>query len=318
MAAYIRWLAPDMEGMRARIQDEVDRLRPVYQTAHPRTSEIAANLEVGWERFLTFAEESHVITAANRAAIEARVRAALLRGASAQAGHQRDNNPVEKFLNGLQAALAAGAAHVTGPLDKLPEHPGSWGWRRRAVSLVGDGDRWEARGDRIGWLANDTLYILPEPSYKAASAMYADGLGIGEAALRKGLHDAGALLGIDSDGEHLTVKAPRSVDPVQPRVLRLRPDLSAGAPQQTSTGKNGPSLKPADPGSDPGDPDSDGLTGITWTPSVIASPSSKTTKIRPFKATDPGDPGDPGPKTGADSKAPDEGSDEEWWEVGEV
>jgi hypothetical protein len=167
MAGYLRWLAPRMDGMAAEMKTRLAALRRVYPATHRRTSGIAANLEFGWTTFLAFAKQCSAITEHEHDELVARGRTALLRGAAAQARHQHDTNPVQKFVTGLQAALAAGTVHVTGPLGKLPDNPASWGWRQRTLSLVGDdADRWEPRGDRIGWVVGHELYLVPETSYR--------------------------------------------------------------------------------------------------------------------------------------------------------
>ncbi len=312
MAAYIRWLAPDMGRMSARIRDEVDKLRPVYQTAHPRTSEIAANLELGWDRFLTFAEESHAVTAADRAVIEARVRAALLRGAVAQSHHQRDNNPIEKFLNGLQAALAAGAAHVTGPLDKLPEHPGSWGWRRRAVSLVGDDNRWEPRGDRVGWLDGDELYIVPEAAYKASSSMHRDGLGIGQIALDQALRGGGYLRGT-GEKKHIPIRAPRTVDPIRTRVLWMHRDFATGPLAGDHAVENPSGPTPRSHWSH-----FDAESGTNPDSQIGPGPNPNSLRLLSNNAPGPTGPTGPTQKQDIQKNAREDLIDDELWEVGEV
>lgn len=144
-------------------------------------------------------------------------------------GHQHDSNPVHKFVSDLQAALAAGAVHVAGPRGKLPDQPASWGWRQRTLSLVGDdADRWEPRGDRVGWVVGQVLYLVPEAAFKAAATMHRDGLGIDMKALGALLQDAGHL--VRSDGERRqTVKAPQTIDLARTRVWCVQADLSSGS-----------------------------------------------------------------------------------------
>lgn len=230
MAGYLRWLAPRMKTMGTALRTELATLRSAHQAAHRRTSDIAANLEIGWARFLEFARDSGVISEGQRRDLGARVRTALLRGAASQARHQSELSPVERYLSGLQSAIASGAVHVTTFDDGPPSEPGAWGWRKRMVPVGADlEERWEPRGDRVGWLSGQDLYLLPEGAYKAAAALYRDGLGLGETALRKRLHEAGLLASVSLEKEEvrLAVRAPRAIGG-RPRVLHLLSSFSPG------------------------------------------------------------------------------------------
>ncbi|MBJ7600398.1 DUF3854 domain-containing protein, partial [Candidatus Nephthysia bennettiae] len=232
LAGYLRWLAPRMKTMASSLRTEVAALRAVHQAAHRRTSDIAANLEIGWARFLQFASESGAIAEERRQELIGRVRTALLCGAVAQARHQSELSPVERYLSGLQSTIASGAVHVTTLEDGPPDDPGAWGWRKRTVGVGADREeRWEPRGDRVGWLSGQDLYLLPEGAYKAAAALYRDGLGLGETALRKRLHEAGVLasVSVEKDEVRLAVRAPRAIGG-RPRVLHLLSSFSPGPP----------------------------------------------------------------------------------------
>jgi hypothetical protein len=270
MAGYLRWLAPRMREMRPQLRSEVKELRSAYQAAHRRTSEIAASLEIGWRRFLAFALECGAVTDPERAEMEGQVRAALLGGAAVQARHQQEVNPVQLYVSGLSGALAAGAVHVSTFDDKPPAAAGAWGWRPRAgMGLVDDGGTdqrvWEPRGDRVGWIDGDNLYLLPEAAYKAAAAQHRDGLGIAEVALRQRLHDAGFLVSVGGDKEHpLVVRTPRAIAP-RPWVLRLRTSISPGTTGTTGTkGAGDPDPNSAEPpGGGPGPAGSGEQSGTT-------------------------------------------------------
>ena len=82
-------------------------------------------------------------------------KSALGQAAAAQASRQSASEPVQRFLDLLNAALAAGKAHVAGENGKQPVRPEGWGWRRQ-------GDGWQPRGDRVGWLLKGDLHLAPE------------------------------------------------------------------------------------------------------------------------------------------------------------
>ena len=315
MAGYLRWLAPQMQNMAAAIRSDAANLRPIYRAAHRRTADIACHLELGWSRFLSFALDVGAITSSEHAEHMARVRAALIRGAAEQARHQREVNPVERYVSGLQAALVAGVCHVTTLDGGSPESPDSWGWRYREH---GDGGgHWEPRGDRVGWLDEDGLYLLPEVAYRVAAAQHRDGAGIGEHALRTRLRDAGVLASTTGEADgRLTVRAPRAIAG-RPRVLHFSAGLfSPGPTGPTGPGPagtpvpntNGPGFEA---GSGPTTDLQSGTSGLTadlqsgTIPLDQAQPdlSSADPRNGPSTVTGPAGPAGPGQNAGEDSSA---------------
>lgn len=304
-AGFVRWLAPRMREIRAQLRSDVKELRGGYQAAHRRTSEIAASLEIGWRRFLAFALECGAVSDLEKAELEGRVRAALLGGALIQARHQQEVNPVQRYVSGLSGALAAGAVHVTTLYDKAPDAPGSWGWRPRPGLSQIDGEGspqpvWEPRGERVGWIEGDNLYLVPEAAYKAAAAQHREGLGIGEMALRRRLHDEGLLVSVGRDRKHpLAVRTPRAI-PRRPWVLRLRASFSAGpagpvGPERLgdpfSSSDGGPEGGPAqdDAGSQSGTKrDHPETTGPTWSRSGEQSGTTSEPQSGPISSSDTG------------------------------
>jgi hypothetical protein len=314
MAGFARWLAPRMKGMPAQLRSELKELRGGYQAAHRRTSEIAASLEIGWRRFLAFALECGAVTQLEQGELERRVRAALLGGAAVQARHQQEVNPVQRYVSGLSGALAAGAVHVSTFYDKAPDAPGAWGWRPRPGLSTIDGEGnpepvWEARGERVGWLDGDSLYLLPELAYKAAAAQHRDGLGIAELPLRQRLHDAGLLVSVGGEKRHpLTMRTPRAI-PSRPRVLHVMASFSpapagpagpagpgaADGPSAYSGGapEGGPAVAGADQQSG-----TSGTTGPRWSRTGEEGGTSPEPPTEPISSSGKGLTGDfrgPGP-----------------------
>jgi hypothetical protein len=121
MAGYLRWLAADHEGDAERVQARFEALREVAVTAHRRTPDIVANLAVGFERFLQFAQHVGAIDAEQHRVLWERGWRALLELGEAQEGHVQSAEPTRRFLSLLQAALASGDAHVAAPSGEPPE-----------------------------------------------------------------------------------------------------------------------------------------------------------------------------------------------------
>ena len=111
MAAYVQWLAPQIETLKASIPERLRDLRaearaqPVH---HDRTPDIAASLAAGWETFLRFAREIRVVDVDQQALLWQRGWEALLQAADMQVGYQIDEEPASRFLALLGSAIASG------------------------------------------------------------------------------------------------------------------------------------------------------------------------------------------------------------------
>src|SRR5262249_44998787 len=148
-------LAPNQgreaECVRTRFQQL--RQAAVGEAAHRRTPSNIANLAIGYERFLAFAEHIGAIDADQRRQLWEEGWRALGETGEAQAEHLRSAEPTVRFLDLLRAAIASGEAHLADPEGVEPQGPESWGWRLRIVGTGVDVDsRWEPQGRRIGWV----------------------------------------------------------------------------------------------------------------------------------------------------------------------
>lgn len=231
MAAYLQWLA-------LRLDDERDVFSQVFTSLrerasasdlHKRTPESVANLGLGWARFLTFAVQRGALTEEERVSLWERVWAALGTVARAQQAHVEEQNPVRRFLEGLDSAISGGHAHVAGPDGEEPtDDPRLWGWVRH-VRGAGQSreEEWQRRGECVGWLVGDDLYLHPMNSYTAAEAQAkrsSGTLGVQPVTLRKRLDEDGLLASVEIEKQagrvvrHLT---PRACPGRRDRVLHL-------------------------------------------------------------------------------------------------
>ncbi|HXM55235.1 MAG TPA: hypothetical protein VOB72_07575 [Candidatus Dormibacteraeota bacterium] len=99
MAGYLRWLAPTYEHEAERVRSRVQELRQaaIPGAAHPRTVHMIANLAVGLERFLQFAEHVGAVDASYRREVWRRGWLALVDLGEAQARHfPLDAKPVRR------------------------------------------------------------------------------------------------------------------------------------------------------------------------------------------------------------------------------
>ncbi len=167
MASYVQWLAPRMNGMDDRVHDRTIELRRRFRGAHLRTPEIAADLLVGVEHFLSFAREEKTMTQQEAEEILDRAVAALSAECRSQTRTQQESDPVSRFLALLEGALAMGKCHLEGFERHLPSGPERWGWRTDPVQGIH-----RPQGNTVGFVAEDgRMYLLPEAVYTVVRKM---------------------------------------------------------------------------------------------------------------------------------------------------
>jgi hypothetical protein len=238
MAAYLRWLAPQVDQLKETMPARQRALRDmlVQGALHRRTPDIAASLILGWETFLRFAEEAGAVTRADAARMLTRVRAALSDSAEVQRAHQASEEPAARFLALLRAAISSGRAHVVDAhTGAQPEDPACWGWQ---LSLVGapnyEREVWRPNGERLGWIRADDLLLEPETAFAAAQKLARDqgtSIPIKQRILWKRLAEQGLLASRDSSRGTNTVR--RTIECMRRDLLHLRTStLAAGTDQR--------------------------------------------------------------------------------------
>ncbi len=221
MAGYLRYLAPRYRNLRETLRADVENLRErLPRGGHARVPTTIAELALGLHHFLAFAQDAGALSADEAEALWRRAAAAFLAVAEAQAEHQADYDPATRFPQLLAAALASGAAHVSGPAGEAPENAASWGWRREPRG--GDVEL-RPQGPRVGWLSGDDLYLQPDAALKAARLMAGDGEALAGTprTLHKALRDRGLL--VSSEPKRFMVR--RALGGMRQRVLHVRSDF---------------------------------------------------------------------------------------------
>jgi hypothetical protein len=110
----------------------------------------------------------------------------------------------------LGQALAAGRAHVTDKDGGAPlGREEACGWHERTY-FSADGwqhTAWDAKGDRIGRVDGDSLWLQPAPAFACAERLCRDqgrSLGLTDRTLGRRLSEAGMV--ISNDGDRHTKK----------------------------------------------------------------------------------------------------------------
>jgi hypothetical protein len=205
MAGFLKWLAHNYEDLRTSFGQRVSEYRAtaLQNAAHARTPEIVSNLRAGFELFLAFAEDCGAIIHAEREALSSRCWVALLDSAAAQAKHHAATEPTRQFIATLRTLLTSGRGHLATPSGGQPDRaPGSCGWRC-------DADHWTPRGDRIGWVDCEDVYLDGKAAYRLVQAAGRDSgevLAVTEQTLKKRLREKNLLASIDHNRETLTVR----------------------------------------------------------------------------------------------------------------
>ena len=218
MAAFLRWLALDLDRRRGKFRTLRDELRRNSGSGavHARTPWMAAELIAALSLFFDFAVAAGGLTSDERDQRLADCTAALKALAAAQADHQAAEDPVRRFLDLVGAAIAAQRAHVADARceEEPPADPAGWGWelvRPEKQSLDPDREApplWRGKGSRIGWLGGDLLLLNPSEAYTVANRIGESngrGLGITERTLWKRMAEAGLLAA--RSGDRNTYKA---------------------------------------------------------------------------------------------------------------
>jgi hypothetical protein len=229
MSGFVQWLAVRYEEIRTSLREERAALREwaTLSTQHKRTPGIVADLALGLRHFLLFAHDAGALTADEAERLWLRGWAALGEAAAVQRQHQAAGEPTRRYGELLSAAIASGRAHVAGPEGDEPEEPGGWGWRRVTVG-TGDYEReeWRPLGERVGWVEEESLYLLPEAAYATVQKQGRDSgepLTVTERTLRKRLHERGLLLSVEDSRPTLAVR--RTLGGRRRGVLHLSADF---------------------------------------------------------------------------------------------
>lgn len=192
MSAYVHWLAPQVPTMAGMIAERLGALREHFKATHKRTTDQVAQLLIGGEMFLRFAQETGVIDAPEAQALEARFKHALQMLTEAQAETQAASDPTRRFLEILNGLFVSGRAHLEGIDTFKPEHAERLGWVQRTDAAPGE---LEPKGPRIGWEDSRILYLEPEATYSAIqSACGSEPFPVTKNTLWKRLHEKKILL----------------------------------------------------------------------------------------------------------------------------
>ena len=147
---------------------------------------------------------------------------ALIDAGRRQRHLQAESDPVSRFIDLINSALASGRAHVAGVRGECPHKPEAWGWRGIPS---GEDTSWMPQKERIGWIDGTDLYLEQEAALTVAQQVARDGgepLLIGSRTLHRRLHERGLLVDVEATRDVLTVR--RNLESRRRDVLYLHVD----------------------------------------------------------------------------------------------
>jgi hypothetical protein len=179
---------------------------------------------MAWDLFLEFAVAVGAISKDEQLEIWSNAWVGLVDTAFEQAVHQVGEDPSGKFVRLVSASIVSGRAHVTKEDGGPPADPELFGWRLSSS----DSPRLEPRGDRIGWMVDDELYLDPDVSFAVAESFaraQGESLCVTKDTLWRRLRDSKLLASVDtglSRGRNLVRKTIENTRPYVLHVVRER------------------------------------------------------------------------------------------------
>jgi hypothetical protein len=229
MSAYLRWLAPQIDDVRAtaRAEERAAALRWGF-TAQSRATELLGGLSLGMEYLFRFLR-AHGVGAADVERYRARAVAALLEVAGEHGARVADEGIAPRFLELIGQALRSGHCHVVaveraqrpakGDRFVAPERPGLWGYHMNGETLG-------PRGPRVGYLNHreqGAVCLEPVAALSIVKRLSRDNgqhFGADKAAVGAALLAADALARTEVDGA-------KGKPVIRPRVMGSQPDVWA-------------------------------------------------------------------------------------------
>jgi hypothetical protein len=223
MSGYIVWMLAHYDALQGARADALASLRD-WTVSHDigrRTATVIAELAWGWLALMCVAQEAG-LAQREVAAFTGFGLQVLLDVGRRQRPLQAESDPVSRFIDLINSALASSRAHVAGMGGECPDTPEAWGWRRIPS---GQDTSWMPQKERIGWIDGSDLYLEPEASLAVAQQVARDGgdpLLISSRTLHRRLRERGLLVAVEEERGVLTVR--RTVEARRRDVLYLHAD----------------------------------------------------------------------------------------------
>jgi hypothetical protein len=171
-------------------------------------------LALGWRYFLLFAWKTGALSEAEAYDQWQRAWDTLLHLAGIQAQHQQEAEPTQRFLDLLQDVIASGRAY----LQKIVAN-GDSTYTSQRFGIDGES---EYKGERIGWISDAHIFLVPDVSYAVAQRLgneVGNGLTVKATTLRKRLNEKGLIAETEPSRQTLLVR--KHIDGTRESVLAI-------------------------------------------------------------------------------------------------
>ena len=179
MAAFLAWVAPQREKIRAGLTDREARAAAEWGLGStPRAVKLFGALAVGLRALCAFLREIDTDAETVRA-LEERSHEALRALSGEYDDVAQEQDPVETFLRLLGDAIASGECHVTTPQGCAPKDCHLFGWRpkssvaTKSTEGFDEAPSYQPCGLRIGHVNRglDRLYITPSTAFRVVQSV---------------------------------------------------------------------------------------------------------------------------------------------------
>ncbi len=169
-ASFIKWLSPQIREIQSSMKERRlfhRKSLDLEDIQHMRTPENLDALRFGFTTFLDFAEHIGAVSGAERQSLVKRAEIAVQETVVGEAQKHAEHEPARIFLRLVRTAVSMGKAHLAGRDGGAPEGARPWGWYTPAGAVREK----QSRGDRIGWVQGDDIFLLPDAAHAVAARL---------------------------------------------------------------------------------------------------------------------------------------------------
>lgn len=172
MAGYLRYLAgryPDAKVDSTWHQEHLAHYADIFQGAHDRNGEAAAELSYGWQMFLHYVVERGILSRQDAEVEWQKTCKALADVVAGQGEYHTEQDPVSRSLHDLITLLAQGRIFLKdSKTGEEPELPEAAGWQKTMAGSEVYMSH-QPNAEFVGWLATEDelswAYLLPSAVY---------------------------------------------------------------------------------------------------------------------------------------------------------
>ncbi|MEQ1639013.1 MAG: hypothetical protein ABL903_20315 [Methylococcales bacterium] len=133
MAAFIQWLAPQIDTYKKDLSDIIINLRQEasdagFASSHARAPEIYVNMVVGVSIFMKFLVESGALSKEQALVWDEEIERQLKHTLSEQFMYQEENDECRRFISLLKALFSSGNAHIADKDTQGPPKTRPYSW----------------------------------------------------------------------------------------------------------------------------------------------------------------------------------------------